>query len=254
MFFTGCTLQCSYCQNHQISRGGTGGVLSVRELGGIFIRLQDAGAENINLVTGTHFTPGIAEAVGEARVKGLRIPVVWNGSGFETPETLQLLEEFVDIYLPDLKTVDRTTSAELYRREDYGVRAKAAVLHMAESRLLQWKGDLLQRGVIVRHLVLPGRLDVTRKVLSWYAGGIGNKAMFSLMFQYTPPAAELDCVPGDLSRRISRAEYETVISMLDEFGIEEGFVQEFEDDPAWSPDFTRTKPFPADNLRVIWHC
>ena len=251
VFFTGCTMQCSFCQNHQLSRGGTGRAVGTAETADIFLRLQAAGAENINLVTGTHFIPGIAEAVGMARREGLRLPIVWNTSGYESGRTMELLDGFVAVYLPDVKTVTERTSAGLYGAPGYAEAACSAVTTMVRTRPPEWNGPLLRRGTIVRHMVLPGYLDITRDVLRWYADEIGDRALFSLMFQYTPAAgAGAGSVPR---RRVDREEYDTVMDWLDEYGIEEGFVQELGDDTDWLPDFTRPRPFPAGDSRVVWH-
>lgn len=256
VFFTGCTLKCSFCQNRQLSSGGTGRRVSAKELAAVFLRLQKAGAENINLVTGTHFTQGIAEAAGLARHVGLRLPFVWNTSGYENDPAMDLLDDFVSVYLPDVKTVSGEISGRLYGAPGYAEAACRAVKRMVRTRPLYWNGALLSGGVIVRHMVLPGHLDITRNVLRWYADKIGDDALFSLMFQYTPVSSAGEN-PGSCGkaprRRISREEYETVMEWLDEVGIEEGFVQDFENNTEWFPDFTGPDPFPADKSRVIWH-
>ncbi len=251
VFFTGCTLKCFFCQNHQLSRGGTGRIVSAGEMADIFLRLQAAGAENINLVTGTHFTPGIAEAVGMARGRGMDLPVVWNTSGYEAASTLDVLDGFVSVYLPDIKTVSERAGAVIYGAPGYAEAACSAVTTMVRRRPPEWVGPLLRRGVIVRHMVLPGNLDITRDVLRWYTDEIKDNALFSLMFQYTPAAG---AGAGSLPRRrVDREEYDTVMNWLHEFGIEEGFVQDLENDTDWFPDFTRPRPFPAGDSRVVWH-
>lgn len=261
VFFTGCTLRCGFCQNYQLSSGELGAEVTTEELSGIFLRLQDAGAENINLVTGTHFVPGIAEAVDTARKNGLDIPVVWNTSGYENVETVRVLDRFVSIYLPDIKTVSPKTSGAIYGAENYADTAKSAVKAMVRERPLR-RGPRsetdVEEGVIVRHLVLPGLLESTREVLEWFAEEIGGGALFSLMFQYTPAgrSADLSGPRGfsSLARRITEEEYETVMGWLGDYDIKEGFVQEFEDDLDWFPDFRSEKPFSAEKSKLIWHC
>lgn len=222
--------------------------VSNNELADIYLRLQSAGAENINLVTGTHFVPGIMEAAEIARDRGLSIPFVWNSSGFETEVTLKILDSFISVYLPDVKTVSTAFSTEMYSTPGYAEAAKAAVKRMIASRPVIWDRDRLKQGVIVRHMVLPGYTKVTREVLEWFSREAGDAALFSLMFQYTPVSSA-----GLLSRRINAAEYTTVLKWLDDCGIEEGFVQELEDDGDWLPDFRAPRPFPAGESKTIWH-
>jgi putative pyruvate formate lyase activating enzyme len=256
VFFTGCTLRCAFCQNIQVSRGGTGAPLGVEGLSDVFLALSKAGAENVNIVTGTHFAPSILEALAIARRRGLSIPVVWNSSGYETPETVDLLGDAVDIWLPDMKTLDPGLSRSLFHAADYPDRAREAILSMARLRPPEYREgpdgeDTLSRGVIVRHLVLPGHLDGTRAVLRWFAENLADRALLSLMFQYTPIPGTDPREPFD--RTVSPEEYETAMAMLDEAGIEDGFVQEPGTDGEWLPDFTRRKPFPSGRSRTVWH-
>ncbi len=250
MFFSGCTLGCAYCQNWQLSRGEAGGVLSRDELAGIFLRLQEAGAENVNVVTGTHFAPGIVEAFEEAGMRGLSIPLVWNSSGYESIDTVAFLAPRVRFFLPDLKTLDPRLSKRWLNAADYPERATRAVRAMADAVPLVREGDVPVQGVIVRHLVLPGNLADTRNVLSWFAANLDGRALLSLMFQFTPiPGLTL---PPPLDRMVDSREYEEACGMLEEFPIE-GYCQDPETDGEWLPDFTRSRPFPSENSRVIWH-
>ena len=169
MFFTGCTLQCDFCQNWQVSSCGEGADLTADELARIFLRLQQEGAENINIVTGTHFVPGILDSLARARAGGLAIPMVWNSSGYETLETVSLLADHVSFFLPDLKTLDPVLARDRFRAADYPEHAMQALSAMAEAKPLQWKGESPVQGVIVRHLVLPGHLEETRQALAWFA-------------------------------------------------------------------------------------
>jgi len=256
VFFTGCTLRCAFCQNIQVSRGGVGAAVGVEELAGIFLDLAEAGAENVNVVTGTHFVPSILDALAIARQKGLSIPMVWNSSGYETPQTVERLADSVDIWLPDLKTLDAGLSRSLFRAPDYPERAREAILSMVRLRpqTLREGADgvsVLSRGVIVRHLVLPGRLEETRAVLRWFAENLAGRALLSLMFQYTPiPGTDPQ---GDFARMLRPEETESVLSMLEELGIEDGFFQEPESDGDWLPDFRRRRPFPSGRSRTVWH-
>ena len=257
IFFTGCTLKCESCQNCQISHRGLGRGISSEELAGLMLRLQGRGAANINLVTASHFTPSIIECVSSARTQGLSIPVVWNSSGYEQLSTLDLLRETVDVYLPDCKTLDPEVSRRLMGAADYPVVVQTAVLKMIEDKPLVAENDQLNQGVIIRHLVLPGLPAQSREVLEWFAEHGKGRALLSLMFQYTPVSSE----GGELGRkprhgpqrRVSRREYEQVLSWLEELGIEDGFVQEPAENDDWLPDFTRLNPFPLGQAVPVWH-
>ena len=257
VFFSGCTLGCPFCQNIGISRGMVGAGLTQSELAEIFLRLQDAGAANINLVTASQFAPSIIESVEDARGSGLVLPVMWNSSGYETPETIRLLSETVNIWLPDLKTLNRESAAELFSAPDYPDTAKTALLEMA-AQLKSHGGMLVEdgqmkRGMIVRHLVMPGETENSRAVFKWFAENLKDQALLSVMVQYTP-------VPGapkqitKLNYIMPDAEYERLIDWLDEFDIDEGFLQAPEAASSdWIPDFNRTNPFPIEYSTPVWH-
>lgn len=250
IFFTGCTLQCRFCQNHQISRGGIGRDVSIEEFSEICLRLQKAGAENINLVTGTMFIPSIALGIESAKKKGLSIPILWNSSGFETQDAVDILNSFVDVYLPDVKTLNHTFSATFFNALHYPESAKAAVLKMADSKKIVFKNNKIISGTIVRHLVIPGYVEMTERFLKWYAQNLKDKALISVMFQYSPKAAEGDGFPD---RTLDKSEIEMVYSYLDESGIEDGFIQEEEITDEWNPDFTKESPFPGSIGKTVWH-
>ena len=250
IFFTGCTLQCRFCQNHQISRGGIGRDVSIEEFSEICLRLQKAGAENINLVTGTMFIPSIAMGIEAAKKKGLSVPILWNSSGFESSEAIDILNSFIDVYLPDIKTLNHTFSATFFNALHYPESAKAAVLKMADSKKIVFKNNKIIRGTIVRHLVIPGYVEMTERFLRWYAPNLKDKALISVMFQYSPKAAEGDGFPD---RTLDKSEMEMVYSYLDESGIEDGFIQEEEITDEWNPDFTKESPFPGSIGKTVWH-
>ena len=304
IFVSGCNLGCAFCQNFQISQGignlgdagpspenlgpgagnpfqknhgslGMGRIVETSEFSEICIKLQELGAENINIVTGSHAAPALALGIEASRKKGLFIPVLWNSSGYEGPETLEILSCFVNVYLPDLKTLDSGFSARFFNAPDYPERAAFAILRMMECQSLRFGPgrdsgtndeacETLASGVMVRHLVIPGCLGMTRRVLAWFsvncAGGPGRensagnqaKALLSLMTQYTPIAAQGNKT-GIPERYICEDEYLAVISMLDEFGIDNGYCQELVTGSEWLPDFTRNNPFSSNLSRPLWH-
>lgn len=255
VFFSGCTLGCLFCQNHQISRAQTGREVGHDEFVGLLLRLQDEGAHNINLVTGTHFIPGIVSGLIEARAKGLRIPAVWNSGGFESDAGLDLLADHIDIYLPDIKCLDSDTALRLFSAPMYADAVLPAVRRMIRPAEYDENG-MMKSGTIIRHLVLPGFMDNTRRVLKVFSEEFRDRALLSMMVQYLPPQDDRLCsaLPDRLKDRngkLTADEYDTLIAWLEEFGIEEGFVQEPEDDSGWLPDFERDNPFPENYSRVI---
>jgi putative pyruvate formate lyase activating enzyme len=250
IFFSGCTLRCCYCQNYQISREMQGRKLSLEELAYLYLSLEEKGAVNINLVTGTHFIPSIIESLDLARNKGLTIPVVWNSSGYETEETVSLLGDWVDIFLPDIKTLSKTTSKELYNTDDYPLYAAKAIKKMAELQpSVVMEGNIIRSGVIVRHLVLPGRIPDTRDVIHWYGRELAENCFFSLMGQYTPVSSGLE---GELGRPLSSEEYERAMDILFRSEIVNGYIQETEKDSDWLPDFKKKNPFPSGQSITVW--
>ncbi|MDR3191821.1 MAG: radical SAM protein [Treponema sp.] len=259
VFVTGCNLGCVFCQNYQISRRGMGRAVQTAEFAAITLRLQELGAATINIVTGSHAVPAIAAGIDAARGEGgekLRLPVLWNSSAYESLESLEILKDRVDVYLPDLKTLDPAVSARFFKTPVYGETASAAILRMMEYRPLRYKpgGEALESGVIVRHLALPGYLESTRGVLRWFAENCRGGALLSLMTQYSPvrPAGE-EPGTGMPEGFLNRAEYGTIIRWLEEFGIDDGFCQELVRGDEWLPDFSRGNPFSSDLSLPVWH-
>jgi putative pyruvate formate lyase activating enzyme len=249
IFFTGCNLGCLFCQNAQISRSGMGRAVDRGEFTALCLALQERGAENINLVTGSHCAPALGDFLRAARNEGLAIPILWNSSAYETPEALALVEDPVDVYLPDLKTLDPVLAGRFFRAPDYPETAEKAILRMLDLRgELRWRDSVLVSGVMVRHLVLPGYLESTRRVLQWFAGHCKGRALLSLMTQYTPVGD--GAIPQG---HVTAAEHARLMEWLEEFGIEDGFCQELVPDTAWLPDFERANPFSSDLSVPVWH-
>ena len=238
IFFCGCPLHCQYCQNYQISRGGWDGVeLSVGELSDLMLKLQDFGAASINLVTGTHFIPSIIEAIQGAKEEGLKLPIVWNSSGYESVEALKIIDPFIDLYLIDAKTLSSEVASRFCGLKSY---AEVIVPVMNFLKRRHPKTDLEHglKGALVRHLVFPETLDATVDFLHWYADNFKENFLLSLMVQFVPPEDD----PG--FPKMTGDEYEMLLNLVDDLGID-GFVQETSDNEIlWIPDFRRDQPFP----------
>lgn len=226
VFFSGCNLRCIFCQNAEISRGERGKEVTIERLAEIFLELQEQKANNINLVTPTHFVPLIITALTLAKGWGLKIPVVYNCGGYEKPETLRLLEGVVDIWLPDFKYEDTHLAAELSGAPDYPERAKEALGEMVRQQpeaVFDERG-IMKRGVIVRHLVLPGHLMNSRKVLRYLWEVYGDKIYISLLKQYTPLHRFAD--HPELERKLTKREYDKILEYALQLGFSQGFMQE----------------------------
>lgn len=270
IFFTGCNLRCAFCQNYQISQHGMGREISISEFASICLKLQDEGAENINLVTGSHQIPNIALGLKEAKKNGLSIPVCWNSSGYESVEMLELLQDLVTIWLPDFKTLNSNLSAKLFCAPDYPEVAKKAVSWMINHNPLKItttekngiKKEKLMQGVIIRHLFLPGKFEETAEVLSWLKENADEKAIISLMSQYTPVPftgsnQEKEKRNSALSiienRLVNTTEDNDLKDLIDAFDFQFLFYQDLTTDTDWLPDFTRNQPFSNTLAKPIWH-
>lgn len=224
VFFSGCPLGCVYCQNHEISRGLAGLEVTPARLAAMMLELQSQGALNINLVTGLHFAPTVAAAVARARELGLTVPVVANTSGYELPELVRALAGTVDIWLTDFKYASNALARRLSAAPDYPEVADRALSAMLENLRdaggrLETEEGALQRGIVVRHLVLPGHADDSCAVLDRVWSLCGNEADLSVMNQYTPNAA-CRARGGELARSVSPEEYEAVLDHADDLGFE----------------------------------
>ena len=237
VFFSGCTLKCAFCQNYDISQENFGKPLTSAELRAAFERLIDEGVQNINLVTPTHFLPDILPAL-EPK---LPVPVVYNCGGYESVETLRQLEGKIDVYLPDFKYSDNALAKRLSSAPDYFETASAAILEMyRQVGKPVIEGDEMKRGVLVRHLVLPGCVDNSLGVLDWVAEHFrSGDILFSLMSQYVPMGRAAEMPPFD--RRITELEYDSVLSYMMLLGIEDGYTQDFSSaERGYTPSFNLT--------------
>ena len=236
VFFSGCSLGCIYCQNRKISRGEVGRCVSTNELSKIFLDLEEKGAHNINLVTPTHYVPSIIEAAAEARKNGLKIPIVYNTGSYETEETIELLRDTVDVWLPDLKYYKPSTANQYSNAEnlpEVSRRAIAKMVQIAGDPVFDEEG-VMQRGVIVRILLLPGHVAEAKLNVKYLYETYGNKVYVSLMSQYTPSPD----LPSPLNRRVTLAEYDELVAYAEKLGIKNAFIQEREAaSESFIPDF-----------------
>lgn len=241
VFFVGCTLRCVYCQNHQISNGSVGKEISIGRLAEIFIELQKQGANNINLVTPTHFVPQIIGALKIAKDNGMNLPVVYNTSGYEEVETLKILEGYVDVYLPDFKYLNKKNAKKYSMAEDYPEKAKLAIEEMVRQTG-EPKFDengIMTKGVIVRHLLLPGCLEDAKRIVSYLFETYGERIYMSLMNQYTPlDSLDKEKYP-ELNRKVNEKAYDWLIDYAISIGVENAFIQGGETaEESFIPPFT----------------
>ena len=239
VFFTGCNLRCVFCQNYQIARAEQGKEITVERLSEIFLELQGKKANNINLVTATHYVPQVVEALKMAKSQGLHIPVVYNCGGYETVETLKLLEGLVDIYLPDFKYVDSERAERYSHAGNYPEVAKAALAEMVrqQPRAEFDERGMMKKGVIVRHLMLPGGIKDSKDVVKYLYETYGNQIHMSLMNQYTPLPHVTDY--PEINRKLKKFEYDRLVDYAIALGVENGFIQEGETaEESFIPAFT----------------
>lgn len=226
VFFSGCSLHCVFCQNREISDGKAGKVISKERLSDIFMELAVKGANNINLVTPGQYIPDIVWAVNDAKSRGMKLPIIYNTSGYENVTELKLLEGIVDVYLPDFKYMDSTLSARYSRAKDYPSVAKQALSEMVRQQpdvVIDDATGLIQKGVIVRQLLLPGHVNDAKAVLKYLYDTYHDHVYISMMSQFTPIA--LKDYP-EINRTVTRREYERLVDYALEIGITNAFIQE----------------------------
>ena len=244
VFFDGCNLRCIFCQNYEISRGPHGREVGVDELAEIMLKLQTEGANNINLVTPTHYADSVIEALGKAKDRGLRIPTVYNTSGYERVDTLKRLDGLVDIYLPDHKYISSELSGLFSNAKDYHEVADLALREMIRQIPKQEFDEhgIMRKGVIVRHMVLPGHTKDSMAVIKYLYDNFGDDIFVSIMSQYTPIEKNLKEIGNkypELKRTVTKREYEKVVDYAIELGMENAFIQgEGIQKESFIPEFT----------------
>mgnify|MGYP001021428893 FL=1 len=226
IFFSNCNMNCVFCQNYEISQFGRGKEITIEELANVMIKQQERNVQNINLVTPTSYALHIVEAIKIARKKGLEIPIVYNTNGYESVETLKLLEGYVDIYLPDLKYYYDDLAKKYSKVDNYFEIATKAIQEMYRqvgTPVLDENG-VMKKGLMIRHLILPNEVQNSKKVLKWIKENIDSNVYVSIMAQYFPTykAKELD----ELNRKLTKEEYEDVENYLYKLNLENGYIQE----------------------------
>ena len=241
VFFSGCALHCVFCQNQEIANGSVGKEISKERLSEIFLDLQEKGANNIDLVTPGHFVPQIVPAIERARNQGLNLPIVYNTSSYENVDSIRKLEGIVDIYLPDFKYMSSSLSKKYSHAPDYSEVAKKVVAEMVRqtgaASFYEKEGqELMQRGVIVRHLILPGCMEDSKNIIRYLHDAYGDTIYLSIMNQFTP-LKNVEKYP-ELNRKLTEDEYDEVVDFAIDLGVENGFIQEGETaEESFIPDF-----------------
>lgn len=226
VFFSHCNLKCVFCQNHEISQDFKGKLISIETLSDIFLKLQAKGANNINLVTPTHYVPQIKEALDIAKAKGLSIPILYNTNGYDTLETIKELEGYIDVYLPDFKYVNDKYSIKYSKAPDYNKNILPIL-----SEMLRQVGEpkfntegILQKGVVIRHLMLPGLLFDSKKVIDTIYSSFGDKVYISIMNQYTPMNRANEY--PEINKPLNKKHYNSLVQYAQDLGVINGFIQE----------------------------
>ena len=226
IFFSNCNMNCVFCQNYEISQQGKGKEITIERLAEIFLEQQNRNVNNINLVTPTSYVPQIIEAIKIARVNGLKIPIIYNTNGYENVETLKMLEGYIDIYLPDLKYAEDNLGLEYSKVKNYFEIATTAIKEMYRqvgSPKLNNDG-IIEKGLIIRHLILPNNIENSKKVLKWIKENMNKDVYVSVMAQYFPTYKAKQI--RDINRKLTKEEYEKVENYLYDLDIENGYIQE----------------------------
>ena len=241
VFFTNCNLNCIYCQNYEISQGGKGKEITIQTLADIFIKQQEKGAHNINLVTPTMYVYQIIEAIKIARKNGLKIPIIYNSNGYENIETIKMLNGYIDVYLPDLKYYTNELSKKYSNVDNYFEVATNAIKEMYSQvgNAIFDDNAIIQKGVIIRHLVLPNYIQNTKNILKWINENMPKDIYVSVMAQYFPTyKAKNDSL---INRKLNKKEYKEVFNYLYSLDLQNGYIQEVgSHEEEYVPDFNLT--------------
>jgi putative pyruvate formate lyase activating enzyme len=226
VFFSGCSLRCVYCQNYKISREMTGKEMTIDELSDVFLKLWQKGAENINLVTPTHYAYSIREALKKAKKSGLNIPIVYNTSGYELEKTIEETADVIDIYLTDFKYINEETAKKYSKAENYPSVAKKALAAMVKNagKCIFDENGMMKKGVIVRHLLLPKHVNEAKAIVKYLYETYADDIYISLMKQFTP-VGNLEKY-GEIARKVTKREYERLIGYALDIGVKNAFIQE----------------------------
>lgn len=239
VFFSGCNLNCKYCQNYKISQELLGKEISIEELAEEFLKLQNMKANNINLVTGVMYVPKIIDAIKIAKEKGLNIPIVYNSSGYESVETIKLLDGYIDVYLPDLKYYDSDLGIKYSGIKNYFEKATNAIKEMYKQvgEADFDENGIIKKGIIIRHLVLPNNIENSKNALKWIKETFGNKILVSIMAQYFPTNKAKNIT--ELNRKLTQEEYDEIEQFV--FDLElDGYMQDLEEnEEQYVPDFEK---------------
>ena len=228
VFFSNCNFNCVYCQNYEISQQGKGKEITIEELAKIFLKQQEKDVENINLVTPTSYVPQIIEALKIAKSKGLKLPIVYNTNGYENIETLKMLEGYIDIYLPDLKYAEDDLGKKYSKIDNYFEIATKAIKEMEKQVGIAELNEngVMKKGMIVRHLVLPGHFENSKKVLKWMNENLNKEIYISVMAQYFPTYKAKTEEYSEINRKLTTEEWEEIENYIDGLDFENGFIQE----------------------------
>ena len=241
VFFTNCNLNCIYCQNYEISQGGKGKEITIQTLADIFIKQQEKGAHNINLVTPTMYVYQIIEAIKLARKNGLKIPIIYNSNGYENVETIKMLNGYIDVYLPDLKYYTNELSKKYSNVDNYFEVATNAIKEMYSQvgNAVFDDNGIIQKGVIIRHLVLPNHIQNTKNILKWINENLPKDIYVSVMAQYFPTyKAKNDSL---INRKLNKKEYKEVLNYLYSLDLQNGYIQELgSHEEEYVPNFNLT--------------
>lgn len=237
IFFSNCNMGCVFCQNYEISHEGFGKAISSERLAEIMLELQGEGCNNINLVTPTAYVTYIKEAIEIAKGEGLNLPIIYNSSGYETLDTIKGLEGYIDVYLPDIKYFSDKYSIKYSKAPNYFFHASRAVLEMfSQVGAPSFKDGIISRGLMIRHLMLPGLLFDSKKIVDWVAQNLPSSVYLNIMCQYTPMGAAPNY--PEINRTLNKSHYEALIDYAIEMGVEKGFFQDFDSaSEKYTPNF-----------------